>query len=35
MPELEGVPEFLTKKYEDKHEFSDDEIEKVRGWLES
>ena len=34
MPELEGVPEFLTKKYEDKHEFSDDEIEKVRGWLE-
>ena len=34
MPELEGVPEFLTKKYEDKHEFSDNEIEKVREWLE-
>lgn len=35
MPELEGVPDFLTKKYEEKHEFSDNEIEKVREWLES
>lgn len=35
MPELKGVPDFLTKKYEEKHEFSDNEIEKVREWLES
>lgn len=35
MPELEGVPDFLMKKYEDKHEFSDNEIEKVKEWLES
>lgn len=35
MPELEGVPGFLMKKYEDKHEFSDNEIEKVKEWLES
>ena len=35
MPELEGVPDFLMKKYEDNHEFSDNEIEKVKEWLES
>ena len=35
MPELEGVPDFLTKKYEERHKFSDNEIEKVKEWLES
>lgn len=34
MKELEHIPDFLVKKVEDKHEFSEREIEQVKEWLD-